>query len=626
MTACVVTCPECHGLSSLDQPCYHCHGSGRRRAHLVLTVANIDTGAVASASLQPGRVRPLPGPHGQWWINVSAVVDDLARQVKATTIVDLSHPDEPLDPDHLLSIPLPHHWRPSASEATRWLAEAEALATHVIRPWRVFLGYGPSERAAKPTSTSTGLPDPVMSLQRLCVLADLLRLDLVVEVRVRTLQTGWSGPTWEIRYELPGSGVPLVPLGVWKTLSAAVVGTTPLEAFRQFGRDRTGEPAPAHWVTPLGGEHIPPIVDLAEIERQITWPAAVVDSAGVRLGDTVGGQAIWRDGQWHYVTLRDTGSGLVRGHEPPPPPWLGQPIPFTTYMDDQGITHRAYEGAVLTVTDFAGRVAHRNWRPERGIKVRRVEDQPGCRPVAQLPERYQLGGFATAFGVRGCDLTDLLAERPAPYDLRYGYVRLADPQTEDSVAARSAELTMTYLQGVTQGRPGARVLIYAGAPEVPPLGYLIRLAEGLSVGIEISVYDGELWSVELTPAEFQARMSVGPIHPSVEHAIAFCLRFLDGALSHALPADPESALACPNAQPSDPIRTVPRAPGTSPQEDIVRVLARVAKDVIPASMMVRRDPTGWRVFEYRPGGQMSCLASAPTLPQALAGLVAPITD
>ncbi|WP_405426594.1 hypothetical protein [Micromonospora sp. NBC_00617] len=47
-------CEQCRGAGSVAYPCYRCHRLGRRRAQLVVTVANLDIGAVVSHQVVPG--------------------------------------------------------------------------------------------------------------------------------------------------------------------------------------------------------------------------------------------------------------------------------------------------------------------------------------------------------------------------------------------------------------------------------------------------------------------------------------------------------------------------------------------------------------------------------------------
>jgi len=57
-------CEVCRGDGTVARPCRDCDQHGRRRAQLVLTVANLDTGTIASANVVPGAVEPGPAPGG----------------------------------------------------------------------------------------------------------------------------------------------------------------------------------------------------------------------------------------------------------------------------------------------------------------------------------------------------------------------------------------------------------------------------------------------------------------------------------------------------------------------------------------------------------------------------------
>ncbi|MFV2110646.1 hypothetical protein, partial [Micromonospora sp. LOL_015] len=72
-------------------------GVDRRRAQRVFTVANLDTGQVASTSLVPGSFTPLPTPGGTWWLPYAPIVADLAARagVVEATLRDPDFPDEP---------------------------------------------------------------------------------------------------------------------------------------------------------------------------------------------------------------------------------------------------------------------------------------------------------------------------------------------------------------------------------------------------------------------------------------------------------------------------------------------------------------------------------------------------
>ncbi|GAB3795139.1 hypothetical protein [Micromonospora zhanjiangensis] len=79
-------CELCRGDGTVANACHHCGQRGVRRAQLVLTVVNADTGAVASASLTPGGVEPRPASRGGWEIALAPVVRQLADAVGATAL------------------------------------------------------------------------------------------------------------------------------------------------------------------------------------------------------------------------------------------------------------------------------------------------------------------------------------------------------------------------------------------------------------------------------------------------------------------------------------------------------------------------------------------------------------
>lgn len=180
----------------------------------MLTVANLDTGAVASTDVTPGAVEPTPAPYGGWRLALAPLLAELANRANAAvaTLREVSAQDRPVDPDGELSVQLPRAWTPDLPEADRRALEADALAGRCRAPWLVYLGR-------------TDLPDPPDNdrfLGRLCRLADQLCLDLVVEARHDLA----SGLRWDIRYELPGSDVPARPHGYAVDLPAAVASTT----------------------------------------------------------------------------------------------------------------------------------------------------------------------------------------------------------------------------------------------------------------------------------------------------------------------------------------------------------------------------------------------------------------
>ncbi|MEV4820745.1 hypothetical protein [Micromonospora sp. NPDC049274] len=175
-------CEQCHGAGSIAYPCYRCGRRGRRRAQLVVTVANLDTGAVASHQVVPGGLEPHRDPAGHWVVALASRVRELAASVGAI-VTDADVP----------SLWLDRQWRPDLPAAQRHELEAHAILRADHAPWRLVLGRS----SAAPTV------DLAARLARFCALADLLLLDLVVEARRQGLGFGWA-----LRYEVPGSPVP----------------------------------------------------------------------------------------------------------------------------------------------------------------------------------------------------------------------------------------------------------------------------------------------------------------------------------------------------------------------------------------------------------------------------------
>lgn len=71
-------CRVCLGVGRVAYACQRCGQHGRRRGHLVMTVANVDTGAVASVSVEPGTVPPRLAPDGGRYLPLRPLVDGLA--------------------------------------------------------------------------------------------------------------------------------------------------------------------------------------------------------------------------------------------------------------------------------------------------------------------------------------------------------------------------------------------------------------------------------------------------------------------------------------------------------------------------------------------------------------------
>ncbi|MEO3745973.1 hypothetical protein [Plantactinospora sp. B5E13] len=642
-------CLLCQGTGTVTRGCHECGQRGERRAQIVLTVVNADTGAVASASLTPGSLEPTPA-YGRWRLAFNPVLDELAAAVAATGLVELTGGGRPVGEQDLL---LPRQWHPALPAAQRDALVAAALADHGHNPWRVFQG-----RTVAPPPV-----DPTARLTTLCRLADQLHVDLVVELR----RTEWGGTDWDLRYELPGAPVSTTPRVRGDDLPAAVVATTVANAFDGF--EPRNLAAPGYFLRP-GIEQVERAesidldldLDLDQLERRMLRDA----------DDQSGAQAIWRNRRWWHTSLRrdrlaeelteePTGqvtrrvtAVLVRGWEPPVPDWRGEPIPYHDCPDCDpgsllrtcwcrlggrpadpdcadcggagvraqrlpchscGDSHRIQHGAVVSVTDLVGRVVHENWTP-RPVAANLVATQPGGKPVVQLSEAYRIASLAERIGRAPTDLTQLDLGQPLCQDLRDGVVTLDDP-TDDPVAVQLAR--------ATRGRPGGRLLLAARPAAAPPLTELIRVALGLRLAVAITVQDhrlndgdplrihGESWAVEVLSVDPVAPFTDLPTQPSLAAAVASCVTYLEVALAAAVPADPRRPIP------------VPQTPVPAPAADPGPLVARLGHHFSGRPVTVRLDGAGCTVHlhEY---GVTQLLASAPTVPAALSALGLRVAD
>ncbi len=192
-------------------------------------MVNLDTGRVASVSVVPGVIEPEPWPEGVGWqLPVVPLIHQLAASVGAGSWRDLVDPGRPLVGPIIY---LPHTWRPNLPAPNRRALEAKALAGESAHPWYVYLGH----------TNPNPPPDPDRDLGRFCRVADLLRLDLIVEAR-----RSYGKLCWSIRYEIPGSDIPPEP-GRWSDydLPTAVAAATIDDAL--YGIEERGQNAPAHY-------------------------------------------------------------------------------------------------------------------------------------------------------------------------------------------------------------------------------------------------------------------------------------------------------------------------------------------------------------------------------------------
>lgn len=625
----------------------------------MLTVANLDTGAVASTTVVPGGSEPRPDPAGRWRVRLDPLVRHLAATVGATWLADLA--GKPYA-EQILTLP---GWRPDLPVARRLDLEARALAASTGGDWRVWLGRSvpPPERR------------PARELDRLCAVADLLCLDLVVEARRRWFD---GGLLWDVRFEVPGAPVPPEPTGRADTLPAALAGTAVTDALR--GLAARGRTVTARYLRPGGPPRAGPVTagtDPGALQRRI-----VTDAGDPRL---LGAQAVWRDRRWWHTPLRTAdraaaGQAPVRVAEPPVPLCCGDPIghspcpdcdpdtpappcpctsgghpaevtcpdcrgtgtrPWWLPCPSCGGTRRIHHGVVVTLTDLRTRAVHLNWAadggrtarppvldlppparpaiPPRPGPARRGPDRAGGGdragadggPVVRLGEEYRLARWAAVFGVRPGDLTELDGGQPVGAGLRDGLVTLPEPGVDP---------LRRHLASLARGRPAARVLVHAAVPAGPSLARLLRLALGLDLAALVTVRaprprpgdpdadDGPGWAWHVGMSAPEAPVGpVDPVHPGLPVALARCVAHLGATLAATVPADPYRAVA------------VPQAPRPYRVEAGVGLLDRLAAAHPGRPVTARFDRAGCAVYLHDP---VPCrLAGAGTLAEVVTGLL-----
>lgn len=550
-------CRVCGGTGTTCSTCLSCAGLGRRRAQLVLTVANVDTAAVASVNIVPGALDPVHRD-GHWLLDLDAVVTELAGRVGAEHVYEPDAPDRDI---YAGSVSLPNEWRPDLPAGQRHALEAAAIADRATYPWRVWLG-----RTTRPPR-----PDPARHLGQLCALAELLCLDLVVETRPEPYGDGRH--RWQLRLELPDTDVGDTFAGSVSgadSLDEAIVAAD-LPGLAAGLNDRSRD-APAHFLRPNQRDSLPigpPKLDLDQLERRM-----VADCTTLVTGaPTPGAQAIWRDGRWWHTSLRvvavveelterQTGQirrctvdELARSWQPPPPSWQGPAIPFETCpycVPEQGLrrcictigaatadpqcrhcggaglsgrhgsgllrcfscgdTAQIRHGVVVTVTDGQHWARHLNWAaPDAdsdSAVAPQIGSQPGGKPIHQVPPPYRLSAHVGDLAVRGepvslAQLTPLDDHaRVYAEELWHGWTTLDHPGQDPLTA---------YLANVANGHPGGRLLLLAEPADAPPLASALALAYGLGLALVVTVADhrhnagtpyqaqGVLWGAYFAP-------------------------------------------------------------------------------------------------------------------------------
>jgi len=307
-------------------------------------------------------------------------------------------------------------------------------------------------------------------------------------------------------------------------------------------------------------------------------------------------------------------------------------------------SRRLYRDATITITDLAGRVAHLTWHADgtgwqTGTRVWQTGDRgpdaiptgpageevwrsgewvpaphvathPGGKPLHQLPDHFRLAPWADTFAVRPEDLVELDGGSPLSHGLRDGLVTLhwpgADPLTE-------------YVSTAARGRPAARLFVLARRPDMPPLADLIRLVLGLRLAVTITLTDhtpntgdprlvqGESWDVTISRLDQPPAPADPPTRPTPQAAIAFCLDYLELAITGNIPDDPTTPIP------------VPQTPNPIQVDDPIPFLRRLARHHAGQPVAVHYTATTCQVW-LRDREHVHRLATAPTLPAALGAL------
>lgn len=250
-------CVRCDGDGTYVVPCESCRRQGRRRAHLVATVANVETGAVASADFRPGGggAQPQPDGHGGWHLDLTPMLRRLADRVGVTVVHRLGSPHRPVTG---LTLPIERTWRPELPADQRYAREAAAVARNARASWLVYLGP----------------PAPAGSMRAGPTLAELGRLALGLGLSVRITAcdhrddparpTSQRSVSWSV--EAVGRGpssagtAPLAPLYptlaaavrcAWETLEIAIIEAVPADPARPIAVPQASpvdaDAAARHW-------------------------------------------------------------------------------------------------------------------------------------------------------------------------------------------------------------------------------------------------------------------------------------------------------------------------------------------------------------------------------------------
>jgi hypothetical protein len=660
-------CRMCKGSGTTSLPCNGCAGAGTIRLQVVYTVLNLGSGAVASATLIPGAIDPIPSPGGNgasWELPTSELVDRLIAQVGGT--LDRSHYTADL---YRKNLPLPG-WTPDMPLAQRLRIEAAAIArTQTLTRHRHFFTTATPPKSSYPA-------DRLRSLARL---ADLLHLDLYCLRYPASGSASQQGhPAWAVAFALPTDDalLPAAPDLANASLADAVAAVDPIAMLRKAHRDfHPSRPAPAHFIAPARQvpEPGPAGADLTELSEQLTMLAE----------EDAGALALRRNGSWH--TARFTRSGttddfvetatgqLRRTTSPiwrsdtalPPPAWRGKAIPELTCLHcetgttwapcdctgiltdradptcdacggtgarqsttcrDCGRVGRIRYGYTVTVTDLDTFARHWNFDPRAGADPRPRPWPPyGELDRHQLPEPDRLVSRLFESGIDYADVRTFDDLAPSA-DLIDGAV-LAPPGTSQ------ADVVQTHARAQAANRPGARITLIWHPPASATVLQATRIAWGLGFDLVIGVEDrttapttgtalgGMRWGAALIrPSGDMDRTRTSAFgRPTLTAALQECLDHLPHQVNIARVHKPGALEVIPAPQQPEP----PHPKGTERLEVTLSRLAAAHRNLPEPPVVVRLSPNQVTVTRLTAGTEHHLqldapLAQAPTLVEALA--------
>ncbi|WP_335989904.1 hypothetical protein [Glycomyces sp. MUSA5-2] len=661
-------CRVCNGSGTHTLTCNACSGAGAIRPQVVYTAVNLDTGAIASETLIPGALTPVPhetspGRIQHWELPASAVVDRLVAAVGGE--LDRRHATADL---YRKNLPLPNTWAPEVPHARRLEFEAIALArAQTLTRHRHFF-------TTQAAASRTAAPDRLSTLARV---ADLVHVDLRCCRFPASGATGQDRPAWTVVFAVPTDDLPFPDPGpvLHATLDAALTAADPVVLLRRaFDEVDPSRPAPAAFIDPA---HLQPVPGDTRSDTEV-----IAAQLATLAGEDTGALAIRRAGTWHYTRLdtadaverfTETATGQIRrtivptwtpADAPPPPAWRGRPIPErvclqcetgTTWVPCEcidtltghadplcdacggtgsrpsatctmcGRTGRLRYGYTVTVTDLDSFARHWNFdfdtRNDHEPQLWSLD--PELRRY-QLPESDRLTARLFDAGIDYADLRTLTNLAPTP-DLVDGGT-LAPPGTP------LLDVVHQHTRERAAGHAGGRIVLVWQQPAAATVSQAVRLAWGLGFDLVIGAEDrntpaaagtahsGMRWGAAfLRPGQAADRTltaAFGKRH--LADALQAAIDGLPHQLNIARDGKPGPTEVVPAPQQPDP----PHVGGTERLEAVLSRLATTHTGTEVAALAVRLAPAsvsvGWLVASAEASVQSDVpILEAPSLAELL---------